>query len=198
MLRKLLLYSLLALGGLFLPSITVFATSYTDLPTAHWAWPHIQRLAAIGVLEPFNGTEFAGEEPLTRFEYIQSLNPLLDYINANSGRSFAMVQVEDYFMDQGEKISELEESLSSLEARLGLQNILLTKLEREIGHLELGQSELPGATQANPTEAAQYSQRITSLEESVSQLEQDLQQKNEQISRLYIVLALLGAASILK
>ncbi|GEM_PF-4306363 len=197
--RKLLLYYLL-IGGIFLClSVQTQANSiFTDISPGSWAWPYVERLESLGLLEPFTGPEFRGEQSVTRYELAQSLYYMLDYMENNSGRVTARVELQSYALQFSEQIADLEHRLSLLEAKSQLQQIEIDQLRTQIAQNE--QTRLSEIIISDPSlrELPRYDQRISELESSLSRLEQDVQAKNDQINKLYIVIALLGATSILK
>lgn len=194
---RIVLSSLLLIGGLFIPYSPVLAAEYGDIPQTHWAWPFIERLSTIGVLRPFTSQQFMGEEPVTRYEYLQSLAALVDYIDAHSGKIVAELEVQRYAIQQEEAFSSLESKVIALEAQYEMQNMLIQKLDQELTKERLTNSSKPAGS--NSTSDYQvYGQRLSQLEQSVITLEKDLEKKNDHINQLYFIVALLAATSILK
>ncbi|MBO8126415.1 MAG: S-layer homology domain-containing protein [Firmicutes bacterium] len=196
MLRKFILYCLLV-GGLFLSPAVFASGQYSDITEGHWAWPYLQKLAEVGVLEPFDSSEFAGDKPLTRFEYLQSTAALLDYLDLNSSQVAGEVEAKKYTLRLEEEVSDLANRLNTLEARFRLQDIVLESLKADLSDLDTN-GTLTLNTTLSTAEIQSYEARISQLEKSVNELQNVINKKDEQIQHLYIIIALLGATSILK
>jgi len=54
---------------------------FQDVPTTHWAYPALQKLAAAGVLEGYPPTgNYIGQRPMTRYEFAVAIARILDKI----------------------------------------------------------------------------------------------------------------------
>jgi hypothetical protein len=61
---------------------------FQDVPTGHWAYPALQKLAAAGILEGYPPTgNFIGQRPMTRYEFAVAIARLLNRI-PNAGNEF--------------------------------------------------------------------------------------------------------------
>jgi hypothetical protein len=66
--KSLVLAMAMALGV----SASAFAANpFSDVPTGHWAYDSINKLAAAGVIEGYGDTTFAGDKLMTRYEMAQ-------------------------------------------------------------------------------------------------------------------------------
>ncbi len=196
--RKIIYY--LLLGGIFLClSVETQATNgFTDITPGSWAWPYVERLESMGLLEPFPGPEFAGEQSVTRYELAQSLYKMLEYMENNSGRVTARVELQNYVLHFSEQVADLQYRLSLLEAKSELQQLEIDQLRSQIAQSEQTRLSEIIVSDASLRELPRYDQRISELESAVSRLQQEVEAKSDQINKLYIVIALLGATSILK
>ncbi len=62
-------------------TITGGAREFQDVPTGHWAYPALQKLAAAGILEGYPPTgNFIGQRPMTRYEFAVAIARLLNAI----------------------------------------------------------------------------------------------------------------------
>ena len=60
---------------------TATAKEFQDVPTGHWAYPALQKLAAAGVLEGYPPTgNYIGQRPMTRYEFAVAIARLLQRI----------------------------------------------------------------------------------------------------------------------
>ena len=65
--------------GLMAPSAQAQTPEFQDVPTTHWAYPALQKLAAAGILEGYPPTgNFIGQRPMTRYEFAVAIARLTD------------------------------------------------------------------------------------------------------------------------
>ena len=63
-------------------------SEFQDVPTGHWAYPALQKLAAAGILEGYPPSgNFIGQRPMTRYEFAVAIARLLNRIGP-SGTDF--------------------------------------------------------------------------------------------------------------
>lgn len=68
-------------GNAGMATVTGGTREFQDVPTGHWAYPALQKLAAAGILEGYPPTgNFIGQRPMTRYEFAVAIARLLDRI----------------------------------------------------------------------------------------------------------------------
>lgn len=55
--------------------------AFQDVPKDHWAYKAVQRLASLGLLEGYSGSEFRGDQVVTRYELAVIVAKMLDNYN---------------------------------------------------------------------------------------------------------------------
>ena len=65
-------------------SVPVFAQGpLSDVPTDHWAYPAVDKLASAGLLEGYPDGTFKGNRALTRYEFAMAIARILEYGDKN-------------------------------------------------------------------------------------------------------------------
>ncbi len=78
--------AIVAPGLMATPAQAQDRPEFQDVPTTHWAYPALQKLAAAGVLEgyPPDGKYF-GQRPMTRYEFAVAIARLLNKLGTGGG-----------------------------------------------------------------------------------------------------------------
>lgn len=117
-------------------STTFAAAPFADVPAGHWAYDAVASLAAEGVVNGYNGSEFKGDQTMSRYEMAQIVYKAM----MNPNLSAAGKQ------NVGKLSSEFADEL----AKLGVQvNIVITRvdaLDQKVNALDTKVADIKKAT----------------------------------------------------
>ena len=109
--KKLIMALAMALGV----SATAFAANpFSDLPTGHWAYGAVAKLAAAGVVDGFPDGTFKGDKTMTRYEMAQIVAKALAK-GAIGADDKLVSEFADELDNLGVRVSKLEKNADNVQ-----------------------------------------------------------------------------------
>jgi hypothetical protein len=106
------------------------ACCYDDVPTTHWAYKALGCLSAEGALAGYPEDYFAGDRPLTRYEFAQATALLLDSIQQKGAAHEVEVLAASLHSEFADQFSEDGQVLEGLSAQAAVQQRRIEGLGR--------------------------------------------------------------------
>jgi len=96
---------------------TTAPAEYPDVPRGHWAYEALNRLSQAGIIEGLPNGTYAGNKPMTRYEFAVAIARLLDKIPASGGGTAYDDTAIRSRLDALEARPDLSGRVAALEAR---------------------------------------------------------------------------------
>lgn len=207
--RMTMVLPLLLLGIIAIASTLAFADApFPDLPTDHWAYAHVERIASLGLVQGYPDGLFKGGQAMTRYEMAEVVSKLVNYVDENYvstspeqdkmiaemidelKKEFAaeLAAIKQRTTDTEIRLDQHQQTLFNLDNRLDKAEAAINNLGKELVDLELRLQPIPEKT----------TEPDSKLLERIEELNKTIEQQDRAMRRLYVVIALIAALTFVK
>ena len=127
-----LILTLVMLFAATVPSLALAANPFTDVPTGHWAYESIAKLAELGVLYGTEHGEFKGQEKVSRYEMAVVTARAIGYLE-DTEETLTPEQRAEVEEMLAELYDEFETELSVLRADIDQNQEDIDELRGDVG-----------------------------------------------------------------
>ena len=92
--------SFLLLSSVNISMTAAAANPFSDVPTDHWAYDAIAKLAADGIVDGYGDTTFKGSHAITRYEMAQMIARAMAKKNVNASDKATIDKLSAEFADE--------------------------------------------------------------------------------------------------
>ncbi len=166
---------LIPIAGLFLTLPASAATKLKDVPKTHWAYESVQTVVDQGFMAGDPSGRFAGNRPLTRYEFAKAMSKMAEHYNAeidqNKKDLEGTVSVMEVFQNELKtlegKTTSLNDQLKSQDEIVDELNELVVALGDEYAKIGYGNASQSGI---NSEAKKNFEDRLAYMETEVNRL----------------------------
>jgi len=130
-----------------------FATTFSDVPSGHWAEDAVQRLADIGIIEGYPEGDFRGDKPMSRYEYAMVVDRMMDLIEneyctkdeCEGGGDVTSAELEEAKEIVKKLAAEFKDELAALKVKVDENSARIDKIEEDVKKARIGNIEVSGS-----------------------------------------------------